>query len=111
MRYLFYLIDFLYLFRLKHALIEINFKGLINQIVGLISWKKGSEKDLSIDSSDRDRIVKDKSVGLFLNLFDILFGNLDKSGIKENVVRVETRMETYSLVCDINSAWKKNFIA
>lgn len=64
----------LYFFLDIHLFVD-NFEGWANSVVSLIAWKEWSKKYLSVDRSDRDRIIKKYSVSSFLYLFDVTFRN------------------------------------
>lgn len=96
--------------RLEHTLINIDFQSLAHNFISLVSAKERSEKHFAMNSGDRDRVIKNDSINFFLYLFDILLGNLQKSISEENITRIETWVETNSLVCNVHSPTQKNFV-
>ena len=83
LRHLLNSLNFLYLFRLEHALTDVKFQSLADEIVGLVSGKEGGEEDLAIDSGDGYRIIKNYCVESFLYLFNVIFWYLEECFFEE----------------------------
>ena len=77
-RHLLNSLNFLDFFRLEHALTDVKFQSLADEVIGLISGKERSEENLAIDSGDGNRIVKNYCIESFLYLFYVIFWYLEE---------------------------------
>ncbi len=89
---------------LKEDFFLIDFKGLADKVVAVVSGEKRPKNNLSVDSGDGDCMIAEKIHRSALNFFDVLAGNFHEGISEKDVFGIEFRVEADSVRSDENSA-------
>ncbi len=98
------------LLRNENISIEIDIKSFANQVISQVSSDKWCKKDFAIDCSNRNRVVKNYSVILFLNFLNVCTRNFQLSLTEENVRWVESWVEKYSICCYVKTTRNNDIV-
>lgn len=89
---------------LKEDFFLIDFKGLADKVVAVVSGEKRPKNNLSVDRSDGDCVIAEKIHRSALNFLDVLARNFDEGITEKDVFGIEFRVEADSVRSDENSA-------